>query len=94
LGIEKVSSIFKQIHVELTPNMRLQLTRQLAAKNHAASWRSLALPPQKCFIIEQVMAAASLGATEALAVGRRNSMPATINSLLRLSLFVASRLPL
>jgi hypothetical protein len=36
-----------------TPNMRLHATYPLAAKNHAASVHSLALPPQECCIIEE-----------------------------------------
>jgi hypothetical protein len=52
------------------PNMRLQVTSQLAAKNHASSLDSLVSPPQKYAIIEVTVAAASLGAPEALAVRR------------------------
>jgi hypothetical protein len=52
--------------------MRLQATAQLAVKNHAASFASLAMPAQKCRIIQAFFAPAMLGAPEALAVGRHN----------------------
>jgi hypothetical protein len=51
------------------PNMRLQPTAQLAAKNHAASFVSLAMPAQKSRIIQAFLAPALLGAPEALSVG-------------------------
>jgi hypothetical protein len=50
--------------------MRLQPTAQLAAKNHAASLASLAMPAQKSRIIQTFIAPAMLGAPEALAVGQ------------------------
>jgi hypothetical protein len=49
--------------------MRVQLTAQLAAKNHAASLASLTMPAQKSRIIQAFLAPAMLGAPEALAVG-------------------------
>jgi hypothetical protein len=51
----------------------VQPTVQLATKNHASNFASLAVPPQKYAIIEVTDAAASLGATEALAVGKNIS---------------------
>jgi hypothetical protein len=50
--------------------MRLQVTAQLAAKNHTASLASLAMPAQKSCIIQALLAPALLGAPEALAVGQ------------------------
>jgi hypothetical protein len=51
------------------PNTRLQLTAQLAAKNHVASLASLAMTAQKSRIIQAFLAPSLLGAAEALAVG-------------------------
>jgi hypothetical protein len=39
--------------------MRWRATAQLAAKNHAARFAYLAAPPQKCCIMEWLMAAVS-----------------------------------
>jgi hypothetical protein len=52
--------------------MRLQPTAQLAAKKHASSFASLAMPAQKSRIIQAFLAPAMLGAPEALAVGWLN----------------------
>jgi hypothetical protein len=49
--------------------MRLQVTAQLAAKNHAASLASLATPPQKCCIIRKIVAAASSARLKRLPLG-------------------------
>jgi hypothetical protein len=51
------------------PNMRLQATAQLAAKNHAARLASLATPPQKCCIMEWLVAAASSARLKRLPLG-------------------------
>jgi hypothetical protein len=50
--------------------MRLQPTAQLAAKKHASSLASLAMPAQKSRIIQAILTPAMLGAPEALAVGQ------------------------
>jgi hypothetical protein len=57
------------IRKQNAPNMRLQPTAQLAAKKHASSLASLAMPAHKWRIIQAFLAPALLGAPEALAVG-------------------------